>query len=365
MDQHGTGAHGSATYVIAEAGVNHNGSLEMALQLIDAAAKAGVDAVKFQTFRGTEVVSRHAPKAAYQKATTGEAESQLAMVQKLELDAAAHRCLVAHCIARGVQFLSTPFDVPSVGLLVELGVPRLKLPSGELTNPLLLRAVAGTGLPVIVSTGMATLGEVEAALGVLAAVYIAREGGPVLLPTAAMAHPAGRAALSARVTLLHCTTEYPAPYAEVNLHAMATLRAAFGLPVGYSDHTPGVAVPTAAVALGACLIEKHFTLDRTLPGPDHRASLEPGELAEMVRAVRAVEQALGDGVKVPTPSEVPNRAVARRSLVARTAIRRGECFSPENLTVKRPGTGVPASEYDAWLGRVASRDYVPDELIDV
>jgi N-acetylneuraminate synthase len=355
--------HGT-TYVIAEAGVNHNGSLELALRLIDTAAEAGADAVKFQTFRGTEVISRHAPKANYQKQTTGEGESQLAMVQKLELDADAHHRLVRHCVERGVQFLSTPFDVPSVGLLVSLGVPRLKIPSGEITNPVLLRAIAATGLPVIVSTGMSTLGEVESALGIIASAYVARNGGPVLTPAGALTSPEGRAILRDKVTLLHCTTEYPAPFGEVNLRAIETMRHAFGLPVGYSDHTPGIAIPTAAVALGACMIEKHFTLDCSLPGPDHRASLEPRELAEMVRAIRAVEQALGDGIKLPTRSEVPNLAVARRSLVAATAIRRGDRFTPSNLAVKRPGTGIPAAEYDTWLGRVAARDYESDELIE-
>lgn len=328
-----------SVYVIAEAGVNHNGSIDRALAMIDCAAAAGANAVKFQTFRAADLVSRHAPKAEYQERATGREQSQLEMVRELELDESAHRRLVDHCQARGIQFLSTPFDPSSVALLQSLGVPLIKVPSGEITNPLLLRAVAATGLPLIVSTGMSTLDEIERALAILDA----RE----------------------RVTLLHCTTEYPAPLGEVNLRAMTTMAARFGLPVGYSDHTPGITVPIAAVALGATVIEKHFTLDRALPGPDHAASLEPDELTAMVAAIRATEQALGSAVKGPTAAEMKNLAVARRSLVAARAIRRGEPFTAENLTTKRPGSGVPAMEYDAWLGRLADRDYEPDELIGV
>ncbi len=329
--------------IIAEAGVNHDGSLARALALVDAAAAAGADVVKFQTFRSTELVSRHAPKAAYQKKTTDAAESQLDMVRALELDEAAHRELIARCEQRGVRFLSTPFDEASVALLMSLGVPRLKIPSGEITNPLLLRACARAGVPLLLSTGMSTLGDIEAALAVIA-----------------QASPGAEQ----RVTLLHCTTEYPAPVEDVNLRAMQTMAQAFGLPVGYSDHTDGIAVSVAAAALGAVVIEKHFTLDRSLPGPDHKASLEPRELGELVRAVRAVEQALGEPKKGPSPSERKNLPVARKSLVAARAIRRGERFSTENLTVKRPGSGISAMRYDEWIGRVAERDYAEDELIE-
>ena len=328
-----------SVFVIAEAGVNHNGSVERALAMIDCAADAGADAVKFQTFHADALVSRGAAKAEYQVRATGDEESQLEMVRALELDEAAHRQLVAHCRARGIEFMSTSFDPESVALLVSLGVSRLKIPSGEITNPLLLRAVAATALPLIMSTGMSTLDEIEAALAVTGA----RE----------------------RVTLLHCTTEYPAPIGEVNLRAMATMAARFGLPVGYSDHTEGIVVASAAVALGAVVIEKHFTLDRGLPGPDHKASLEPSELRAMVAAIRAVERALGRVEKAPTPSEVKNLVVARKSLVAARAIRRGERFTPENLTTKRPGSGISAMRYDEWLGREADRDYEADELIRV
>jgi N-acetylneuraminate synthase len=334
-------------FVIAEAGVNHNGSRELAERLVDVAAEAGADAVKFQTFRAEKLVSGRAPKADYQKKTTGDAESQLAMVKKLELDEASHATLSARCAERGIEFMSTPFDPESVEVLARLGVRRLKVPSGEITNPLLLRAVARAGLPLIISTGMSTLGDVEAALEVVLA-----------------ATSGGRKSLRDRLTLLHCTTEYPAPLGEVNLRAMGVMAAAFGLPVGYSDHTPGITVPIAAVALGACVIEKHFTLDRSMPGPDHAASLEPRELRDMVRAIRDVEQSLGDGRKAPTASEVRNIVVARRSLVAARAIGRGESFSADNLTVKRPGDGISAMRYDEWLGKRASRDYEADEPID-
>ncbi|HZS37724.1 MAG TPA: N-acetylneuraminate synthase [Polyangia bacterium] len=340
-------------HVIAEAGVNHNGSLDRALELIDQAARAGADSVKFQTFKSEHVISRRAPKAAYQEKTTGTGESQLDMVRKLELDAAAHRQLVARCRERGVQFLSTPFDVGSVALLTELGVPRLKLPSGEITNLLLLRAAAATGLPIILSTGMSTLGDIEAALAVLAAGW----GAP-------FASDEGQRLLRERIILLHCTTEYPAPLEDVNLRAMETMRAAFGLPVGYSDHTDGIAVATAAVALGAVVIEKHFTLDRNLPGPDHKASLEPRELQAMIASIRAVEQALGHALKAPSPSEAKNVAIARKSLTAARAIRRGEPFTVENLTAKRPGSGISPMRFDEFLGRLAARDYEEDEPID-
>jgi N-acetylneuraminate synthase len=334
-------------FVIAEAGVNHNGSLDLAERLVDAAVEAGADAVKFQTFRAEELVSKYAPKAAYQRRTTGEAETQLAMVKKLELDDRSHERVFEHCAKAGIEFLSTPFDPVSVDALVRLGVRRLKVPSGEITNPLLLRAVARTGLPLIISTGMSTLEDVARALDVIAS-----------------ATPSGAPAARDRLTLLHCTTEYPAPLAEVNLRAMTAMSNAFGLRVGYSDHTRGTTIPIAAAALGACIVEKHFTLDRSMPGPDHAASLEPGELRDMVRAIRDVEVALGDGRKAPTASELPNMTVARRSLVAARAIAKGEAFTPENLTVKRPGGGLSAMRYDEWIGRHAARDFEADEPID-
>lgn len=351
------------TLIIAEAGVNHNGSEDLALQLVEAAARAGADAVKFQTFTAAEIVTRAAAKAEYQQRTTGTSESQFEMIRRLELDEAAHRALIERCRQRGIAFLSTPFDVPSVGLLTGLGLDTVKIPSGELTNPLLLLSAAQAGCKVIVSTGMATLTEVEKALGALAYGYLGgNRPGPTAF-AAAWASPQGRAALAGRVTLLHCTTEYPASFDSVNLRAMDTLRRAFGLPVGLSDHTTGIAIPTAAAALGAAVVEKHFTLDRTLPGPDHAASLEPDELAAMVQAIRAVEAALGDGIKVPAAIEAKNMAVVRKCLVARVAVRAGTPFDADTLTVKRAGGGLAAELYWDWLGRPANRDYADDEPI--
>jgi N-acetylneuraminate synthase len=357
----------SHVFVIAEAGVNHNGSLDLARQLIDVAADAGADAVKFQTFRSEAVITRSARKAQYQVANTGSDESQLEMVRRLELGLDAHRELMAHARARGVTFLSTPFDLESVQVLVEvLDLPQLKIASGEITNLPLLLAVGRARRPLIVSTGMATLGEIERALGAIA---FGAAGAPDAAPTeaamaAAFANEQGQAFLREQVSLLHCTTEYPAPPEDVNLRAMAAMRSAFGLPVGYSDHTRGVHVSIAAVALGATLIEKHITLDRTMPGPDHRASLEPDELRVMVSGIRDVEAALGSGLKVPAASELKNIAVARKSLVAASAIRCGERFDAVNLTTKRPGTGISAMRYHEFLGRPAWRDFTPDELID-
>jgi N-acetylneuraminate synthase len=354
-------------YVIAEAGVNHNGSLDMARQLIDAATAAGADAVKFQTFKADRLVSRNAPKAEYQTKTTGTDESQWAMIKKLELDDTAHEILLQHCKLRGIQFLSTPFDFESVDLLADrMDLPYIKIPSGEITNgPLLLR-IGHTRKPVILSTGMSTLGEIEAALGVLAFAYTRKDERPSVAGfQEAYCSPEGQRVLQDHVTLLHCTTEYPAPYAEVNLRVMDTMRAAFSLPVGYSDHTQGIAIPIAAAARGATVIEKHFTLDRQLPGPDHKASLEPEELTAMVQAIRQVEAALGTGMKLPSVSEVKNRAIARKSLVAGTKIRAGELFSEANLTVKRPGTGISPMLYWEWLGKKAERDYVTDEGIGI
>lgn len=351
--------------IIAEAGVNHNGSLDMALQLIDVAAAAGADVVKFQTFKSEAVISRFAVKAEYQLKTTGGDESQLEMVKKLELSAAAHKTLVAHCAKRSIQFLSTPFDLDSVDFLVDqLDVPKIKISSGEITNgPLLLKA-AQCGKPIIISTGMSTLGEIETALGVLAFGYTRSGDTPSLTAFEdAYYSPAGQEALKRNVVLLHCTTEYPAPFQDVNLRAIETMRQAFGLPVGFSDHTEGIAVPVAAAAMGAVVIEKHFTLDRCLPGPDHKASLEPDELRAMVRAIRQVGQAMGSPLKLPAPSEVKNKAIARKSVVASRDIRKGEQFSLDNLTTKRPGTGLPPMRLWDMLGKQAHRDYCQDEAI--
>jgi N-acetylneuraminate synthase len=356
-----------STFIIAEAGVNHNGSIEMALQLIDAARAAGADAVKFQTFKSESVISRHAVKADYQVSATGGHESQLDMVRRLEFDLAAHRRLLEHCAKLNIQFLSTPFDEPSVDMLVhDLGVPLLKIPSGEITNALLLIKIAHSGKPVILSTGMSNLGDIELALGVLAFGYLGEGGTPsVVAFSDAYRSTAGQAILKGKVTLLHCTTEYPAPFADVNLKVMDTLHSAFGLPVGYSDHTPGIAVPIAAVARGALVIEKHFTLDRSLPGPDHLASLEPEGLAAMVQGIRQIELSLGSGIKYATPSEAKNQPVARKSLVAACPIARGELFTIDNLTAKRPGIGVSPMHFWTYLSKRAARDYSTDDLIDV
>jgi len=352
--------------IIAEAGVNHNGSLDRARQLIDVAARAGADAVKFQTFRAAAIVSRHARKAAYQERNTGTDESQLDMIRRLELSEADHNVLIAHARQAGIAFLSTPFDEHSVDMLVkDLGLNTLKIGSGEITNAPLLLRVAKSGCRIILSTGMSTLEDVEEALGVLA--FGMTEPDSVPSSDAfkqAFATDAGCALLRERVALLHCTTDYPAAIGEVNLRALDTLRDAFGLPVGYSDHTRGTHISVAAVARGASIIEKHFTLDRNLPGPDHKASLEPAELASMVTEIRDVEQALGDGVKKPSVSERGNREVARKSLVAARDIAAGEILSPENLTCKRPGTGISPMLYWDWLGRTASRAYAADELIE-
>jgi N-acetylneuraminate synthase len=357
----------AGVFVIAEAGVNHNGSLDLARQLIDAAAAAGADAVKFQTFRSEAVISRFAVKAQYQIVNTGADESQLEMVRKLEFGEAEHAALIEHCARRNILFLSTPFDLQSVGLLTrKFNLPRLKIPSGEITNLPLLLAVGRAGKPIIMSTGMAALEEIEAALAVLAFAFVAAPDARPSAEQLAAAYRDSRATqlLRARVILLHCTTEYPAPFEDVNLRAMDTMAARFGLPVGYSDHTPGITIPVAAVARGAVVIEKHVTLDRRLPGPDHVASIEPSELTAMVSMIRNVEASLGDGRKRAMPSEIKNISIARKSLVASRAIARGERYTEDNLTTKRPGSGVSAMRYFEYLGRSAQRDFAADELID-
>lgn len=328
--------------VIAEAGVNHNGSLEMALRLVDAASEAGADVVKFQIFKTGSVISPNAQKAAYQRETTGSAESQADMVRKLELPFEDFRAIKARCEEREIQFLATSFDAESTRYLAEeLDTPFFKVPSGEITNWPYLVQIAGYGRPVVMSTGMATTDEALAALEVL------------------RGHGAGE------VTVLHCNTQYPTPYADANLLAMPELGRACGCAFGYSDHTPGIEVPIAAVALGASVIEKHFTLDRTLPGPDQKASLEPSELAAMVRSIRNVEAALGSADKHVTESERENLAVARKSIVAARAIRAGELLSEDNLTTKRPGDGLNPMRWPEALGTKAVRDFAPDEEIEL
>lgn len=328
-------------FIIAEAGVNHNGSLELAKKLIDVAADAGADAVKFQTFKTDKLVSKTAQKAQYQKQTTDAAETQYEMIKKLELNEAAHHELIAYCKTKNILFLSTPFDHDSIDLLDRLGMAIFKIPSGEITNLPYLRHIGSLGKEVILSTGMADLGEIEDALDVLTASGTPKE----------------------QISVLHATTEYPCPIEDVNLRAMQTIAGAFGIKTGYSDHTNGIEVPIAAAAMGASVIEKHFTLDKTMEGPDHKASLEPSELNAMVSAIRNIEKALGSGVKKPSPSEAKNMNVARKSIVAAQPIRKGEIFSEINLTIKRPGNGISPMRFDEIIGTVALKDYQEDEMI--
>ena len=352
-----------STFIIAEAGVNHNGSLELAKQLIDAAADAGADAVMFQTFRAEQLVVLHAPKAEYQTRTTDAKESQFEMIRKLELTDADHEELIAYAEARRIQVLSTPFDAASLHLLTNrFGLTTIKVASGDITNAPFLLEIARVAQRVILSTGMSTLAEVEAALGVLAFGFLEPNAIPQRYSfEEAYSSDAGQSVLRDRMVLLHCTTEYPAPFPEVNLRAMDTMSTAFGLSIGYSDHTQGIHVSVAAVARGATFIEKHFTLDRRLPGPDHKASLEPSELRAMVLAIREVEQALGDGIKRPTMTESKNRSVARKSLVIERDLVAGEKLK---LACKRPGTGLSPFEYWRMAERVATRSYAADELLD-
>ncbi len=331
----------SKTFIIAEAGVNHNGSIEIAKKLIDVAAECGVDAVKFQTFKAERVVSRYAPKAEYQKKTTTADESPLEMIKKLELDEAAHQTLIDYCKNKNILFLSTPFDLESIELLNELGLDIFKIPSGEITNLPYLRKIGTLKKEIILSTGMADLGEIEDALDVLT----------------------GAGTKLKDITVLHCNTEYPTPMKDVNLLAMITMKNTFGVKVGYSDHTLGIEIPVAAVVLGAEVIEKHFTLDRSMEGPDHKASLEPNEFTAMVKAIRNIEKALGDGIKRPSPSERKNIDLVRKSIVAARDIKQEEVFTEENLTVKRPGTGISPMRWDGVIGRRASKDYKQDDLI--
>lgn len=331
----------AVTFIIAEAGVNHNGNMRLALELIDAAKRSGANAVKFQTFIAEEEIATHAEKAEYQIKNTGSKESQLEMVKRLELDNAQHIELRDHCKRIGIEFMSSAFDLKSVAMLEEMKLDRWKVPSGEITNMPYLRRIGSLGMPVILSTGMSNLGEVEAAIDILIKSGTERYA----------------------LTVMHCTTDYPTSPSDVNLRAMVTIREAFKVSVGYSDHTSGISIPIAAVSLGASVIEKHLTLDKNLDGPDHKASLEPEEFKAMVTAIREVECALGDGIKQATQSERANIRCARKSLVAATEILKGERFSEKNLTAKRPGTGLSPMMWDEWIGKNADRHYRKDDLV--
>jgi|AntRauTorckE6833_2_1112554.scaffolds.fasta_scaffold01018_6 N-acetylneuraminate synthase len=353
--------------IIAEAGVNHNGERNLALALVEEAAKSGANFVKFQTFKAEKVVTKFAKQAEYQAHNTGLKESQFDMLSRLELDYGVYFELVKYCKKLGIEFLSTAFDFESLDFLVnQLGLKTLKIPSGELTNAPFVLAHARTGCKLIVSTGMASLAEIETALGVIAFGIISEldEIPSEEAFSVAYASDEGQQALKEKVTILHCTTEYPAPVVDINLRAMQTMKYAFGVSVGYSDHSAGITVPIAATALGAEIIEKHFTLDRNMDGPDHKASLEPEELGKMVSAIRDTELALGDGVKAPKPSELKNKPIARKSLVAKKFIRKGEIFSVGNVTIKRPGTGLEPIKYWSILDRCAQRDYEEDAFIE-
>jgi len=330
------------TLIIAEAGVNHNGDINLAKKLIDASVAAGVDYVKFQTFKASKLVSKVAQKATYQKVNMHDSDnSQLSMLMKLELTNEMHDEIINYCSVKGIKFLSTPFDLESIILLKSKGVEIGKIPSGEITNFPYLRAMAQAFPYIIISTGMANLNEIRDALNVLFRYGTKREN----------------------VTVLHCNTEYPTPMNDVNLLAMHTIAKEFDVKFGYSDHTLGIEVPIAAVALGATVIEKHFTLDKNMEGPDHRASLEPNELSNMVLAIRNIELALGNSTKVASNSEIANKVIVRKSIVAKISIKSGEIFSESNLTSKRPGSGISPMEWDNVIGRVASRDFDEDEVI--
>ena len=329
------------TIIIAEAGVNHNGSIDIAKKMIDVAVNAGVNYVKFQTFKAETLVNQKAQKAEYQKSVTDKKESQYDMIKKLELNKAAHKELIEYCNGKSTQFLSTAFDLDSIDMLAELDIPLFKIPSGEITNLPYLNHIGGMGKPIILSTGMSTLEEIYSALNLLLEAGANKE----------------------QITILHCNTEYPTPIEDVNIKAMLTIKDELGVKVGYSDHTLGIEVPIAAVALGAVVIEKHFTLDRTFQGPDHAASLEPNELKDMVIAIRNIEKAMGDGIKKPSISEAKNISVSRKSIVVKKPIKKGDLFSEVNLTVKRPATGISPMKWDAVIGKKSKRDYWIDEEV--
>ncbi len=330
-----------SVFIIAEAGVNHNGDINLAKKLIDVALDSGSDAVKFQTFKAENLVAVNAPKAEYQKHTTDADESQFEMIKKLEMDVNTHKELLAYAKKRNIMFLSTPFDHDSIELLCDLGLEIFKIPSGEITNLPYLRHIGKLNKKIIISTGMADIGEIEDALDVLIQAGTTKD----------------------KITVLHCNTEYPTPYEDVNLTAMVTIGRTFNVKYGYSDHTLGIEVAVAAAALGASVIEKHFTLDKNMDGPDHKASLEPHELKAMIQAIRNIESALGDGIKKPGKSEIPNIVIARKSIIAKKPIKKGEIFTKENLTVKRPGNGISPMRWDEIIGKRARKDYDNDELI--
>ena len=331
------------TYIIAEAGVNHNGSVDLAKKMIEVAADAGADAVKFQTFKAEKLLCRDTPKAQYQQQSTEQGESLFEMIKKLELDIASHKDLFAYCRDKNIQFLSSPFDLESIDFLAKLGLEIFKIPSGEINNFPYLKKIGTLGKQVILSTGMSALGEIEDALDVLTSAGTRIE----------------------MITVLHCNSEYPTPMSDVNLRAIQTISKAFGAKVGYSDHTLGIEVPIAAVALGASVIEKHFTLDRCLPGPDHQASAEPDELKAMVAALRNVEKAMGLGTKKPSRSELKNKIIARKSIVAAKYINKNEAFTENNITVKRPGTGISPMEWEKVIGKIAKKHFKEDEFIEL
>ena len=352
------------TFLIAEAGVNHNGSIELAKKLIDAAVMAGADAVKFQSFVASSIVTAGASKAEYQITNTGSQESQLEMLKKLELSHSQQRELHQYCQRSGIQFLSTPFDTASLNFLTaDLGLETIKVGSGELTNAPFLFEVARLAKNIILSTGMSTIDEVADALGVIAFVMTDSKNPSVSSFKSALASSEGRKAVTSKVTLLHCTTDYPTVPSDVNLQAMLTLREKFDCQVGFSDHSVGIHLAVAAVAMGATVIEKHLTIDRDLPGPDHKASLEPSEFKNLVDQVRDLENAFGDGIKRPTEVELKNKKIARRSLVALKAIKTGDVFTSENVSIKRPGTGRSPFEYWSLLGTKATSDIAENEVI--
>lgn len=351
------------TYIIAEAGVNHNGSFEMAKQLIDVAKEAGADAVKFQTFKAENLVTKSTKQADYQVVNLKKSTSQLEMLKKLELTFEEFSALKQYCVNKGIEFLSTPFDYESVDFLFDnLGVKTAKIPSGELTNAPFIYTIAKKKKPIILSTGMATVDDIHEALSYIA-FGLASKNDMEQVEIFYQTDEAKRL-LQQFVTILHCTTEYPAPFSTINLKVITKLQQEFQVPVGLSDHSTGIAVSTAAVALGATVIEKHFTLDKTLEGPDHVASLEPYELKQMVEQIRQVEQSLGNGLKQPSEIEIKNRIPARKSLVASKVIQQGGVFTTENLTVKRPGSGIAPSKYWSFLGKQAQKSYEQDDLID-
>lgn len=328
-------------YIIAEAGVNHNGDINMALELVDMAAKAGADAIKFQTFIPENVISKHAEKAEYQLNSTNKQESQLDMVRKLYLSEVEFIKLKERCLEKSIEFISSPFDMDSIETLTRIGVNKIKIPSGEITNLPYLRKVGKLNISLIVSTGMSNVEEIDQCIKILCEAGTSRD----------------------KISILHCNTEYPTPAKDANLNAIITIKNEFKLITGYSDHTCGIHFPVAAVALGAQIIEKHFTLDRTLEGPDHIASIEVEELSDMVKAIRDIEKGLGSGVKVPSPSEIKNIVIARKSLVAKEDINKGDIFSENNLTIKRPGTGISPMNWDEYIGKVATHDFYQDDLI--